>query len=70
MFKEVRRMGRAELEDEVLRLRERVASQGYIIEAMAPGWFCPNAACGVWNGDVKDFLVQCRVCNTDRPRHA
>ena len=40
----------------------------YVREALAYGWTCPNKACGVWNGDEKEFLLSCRCCSTNRPR--
>jgi hypothetical protein len=31
------------------------------------GWDCPNPACGVFNGDLKERLTFCRSCGTPRP---
>jgi hypothetical protein len=31
------------------------------------GWDCPNPACGVFNGNLKEKSRQCRSCQTPRP---
>ncbi len=31
------------------------------------GWDCPNPACGVFNGDLKEERTTCRSCDTPRP---
>lgn len=41
---------------------------GYVVEPLALGWYCPNADCGVFNGDEKVFLLKCRTCETGRPK--
>jgi hypothetical protein len=40
----------------------------YVIEPLALGWYCPS--CGCFNGDEKVFLLQCRACETDRPKRS
>ena len=37
----------------------------YVVEPLALGWFC--VACGVFNGDAKEFLTRCRSCGAGRP---
>jgi hypothetical protein len=71
MRPEIRRMGRALLEAEVVRFRAllpvKVGKEAYRVEPLAVGWFCPDPACGVFNGDAKVFLTACRACGSERP---
>jgi len=39
----------------------------HLDECLTPGWICPNVACGVFNGDVKEHRTTCRSCETPRP---
>ena len=45
-----------------------MSQEGYVVEPLALGWYCPNADCGVFNGDEKVFLLKCRTCETDKPK--
>ena len=79
-FADTGRMGRTELLDELHALRKEVtalrvekagrftlSADGFVIESLAAGWFCRADGCGVWNGDEKVFLRECRVCESSRP---
>lgn len=35
--------------------------------SLAPGWWCPNPKCRLFNGDAKVRLQNCRGCDTPRP---
>lgn len=34
---------------------------------LLPGWFCPAPECGVFNGEAKEPLDECRCCGGARP---
>jgi len=47
----------------------RTYQEEYIIEPLTLGWFCRNKDCGIFNGDLKEFLIECRYCKSPRPKH-
>lgn len=66
------RIGRSGLLEIITAMLSRLAAlQGnhpYAIDYLAVGWYCRKEGCGVFNGDEKVFLLNCRACETERPK--
>lgn len=54
--------------DKMAPKSQPVVEPPYVVEPIAEGWYCRSPACGVFNGDAKEFLTNCRTCGSERPR--